>query len=217
MGLMTLEDTVRVVYSKNMKKIILLVIGFFCMTLPAAAQGYPQWMFEIERVEQELFPAGRPANWYAQRRSKEKYFNTFCFENLMSPDSAFAQDVKNKLGEEEGTRELTTWYTLIRGRREWMQIEAQNGEFFAPYVVAADNPLHLYYMTEETFLRLRALLKLNFDPKSQFAYKVERRGNTVFVWFRDWNTEDRIVRLGFEVKQKVLDICINDCEDYTFE
>ena len=200
-----------------MRKIILIAVLLCSAIIPARGQGYPQWMFEIERVEQELFPAGRPANWYSQRRSKEKYFNTFCFENLMSPDSAFAQDVKHKLGEEEGTRELTTWYTLIQGRREWMQIEAQNGEFFAPYVVVADNPLHLYNMTEETFLRLRALLKLDFDPKTQFADKVERRGNTVFVWFRDWNTEDRIVRLGFEVKQKVLDICINDCEDYTFE
>lgn len=203
-------------YSNFMKKIIILIACVLFFAVPSMAQGYPHWTYEVWRVEQELFPAGPTQHWFAARRAKEEKYISLCYEDIMKPSSPFVQKAKEIYGEEEAEHQLTALYALIKGRREWLQLEAQNGKLFAPYAIAAGNPMDLSAMSEDTFLRLRALLRLDFDHKSQFADKVERKGNTVYVWFRDWTSEDRVVRLGFEVQEKILDICLNDCEHDPF-
>lgn len=199
----------------NMKKVILLAVLFLSFTVPSFAQGYPQWVYYLWQVDQELYPAGLLANWYDARHKKEETYISICYHDFMMPESKFVKAVKEIHGE-RADNQLTSLYALIKGRREWLQLETNSNKLFAPYAVAAGNPMDLSTMSEETFLRLRAMLKLDFDHKSRFADKVERRGNTVYVWFRDWTTEDRIIRLGFEVKEKILDICLNDCEHDPF-
>lgn len=199
----------------NMKKIILLVMFVFSFALPTFAQTYPQWVYYLWQVEQEVYPAGLLSNWYDARHKKEEIYIKLCYQDFMTPESKFVQLVKQEYGA-RAESQLTSIYALIKGRREWLQLETNNNKLFAPYVVAAGNPMDLFSMSEDTFLRLRALLRLDFDAKSQFPDKVERKGNTVFVWFRDWTTEDRIIRLGFEVKEKILDICLNECEEDPF-
>lgn len=198
-----------------MKKIIILIACVLFFAVPSMAQGYPQWVHEVWRVEQELFPAGLSKHWYAVRHAKEEKYISLCYQDMMTPESPFVQKTKEIYGG-GAEHQLTALYALVKGRREWLQLEAQNGKLFAPYAVAAANPIDFSVMSEDTFLRLRALLRLDFDHKTQFADKVERKGNTVYVWFRDWTSEDRVIRLGFEVKEKILDICLNDCEHDSF-
>ncbi len=199
----------------TMKKVILLFL-FIGLTGPVFAQTpLPSWLYEVLAAEETLFPGGAPQNWYAARRHKEETFEKLCYDQLMKEDSPFVQNVKRQFGARADSQ-LISLYALIKGRREWLQLETRTGKIFLPYAVVASNPADLADLDEESFLRLRNLMKGDFDDKTRFTDRVERTDTAVFVWPRDWTPEDRVIRLSLEVKEKLLDICLNDCEDYPF-
>ena len=108
-------------------------------------------------------------------------------------------------------------YTLLKGRREWLQLDAHNGKLFAPYAVMASHPLDLVEMSEESFLKLRHILQGDFPKEGiLFAPRMERQGNTVLVWFENWTPQDKVIRLAFNTDVYVLDICRNECEGNPF-
>lgn len=200
-----------------MKRCFLFWSVCMLVAVSSFAQGYPQWLQQVQAAELEYASyVNSTTNWYALRVLKEETYEKLCYEKMMDDSSPFVQKVQEMLGKDLAKSQLTSLYALMKGRREWLQMEANNGKIFSLYVIVAANPLDLSYMTEESFQRLRALFRLDFDEKTNFPSKVERIGDAVFVSYENWNDEDTLIRIGFNLKSRVIDICRNECSENPF-
>ena len=200
-----------------MKRCFLFLGVCMLAAVSSFAQGYPQWLQQVQAAELEYASyVNSTTNWYALRVLKEETYEKLCYEKMMDDSSPFVQKVQEMLGKDLAKSQLTSLYALMKGRREWLQMEASNGKIFSLYVIVAANPLDLSYMTEESFQRLRALFRLDFDEKINFPSKVERIGDAVFVSYENWNDEDALIRIGFNLKSRVIDICRNECSENPF-
>ena len=200
-----------------MKRCFLFWSVCMLVAVSSFAQGYPQWLQQVQAAELEYASyVNSTTNWYALRVLKEETYEKLCYEKMMDDSSPFVQKVQEMLGKDLAKSQLTSLYALMKGRREWLQMEANNGKIFSLYVIVAANPLDLSYMTEESFQRLRALFRLDFDEKTNFPSKVERIGDAVFVSYENWNDEDALIRIGFNLKSRVIDICRNECSENPF-
>lgn len=200
-----------------MKRCFLFWSVCMLVAVSSFAQGYPQWLQQVQAAELEYASyVNSTTNWYALRVLKEETYEKLCYEKMMDDSSPFVQKVQEMLGKDLAKSQLTSLYALMKGRREWLQMEASNGKIFSLYVIVAANPLDLSYMTEESFQRLRALFRLDFDEKTNFPSKVERIGDAVFVSYENWNDEDTLIRIGFNLKSRVIDICRNECSENPF-
>lgn len=200
-----------------MKRCFLFWSVCMLVAVSSFAQGYPQWLQQVQAAELEYASyVNSTTNWYALRVLKEETYEKLCYKKMMDDSSPFVQKVQEMLGKDLAKSQLTSLYALMKGRREWLQMEANNGKIFSLYVIVAANPLDLSYMTEESFQRLRALFRLDFDEKTNFPSKVERIGDAVFVSYENWNDEDTLIRIGFNLKSRVIDICRNECSENPF-
>ena len=199
-----------------MKKYILVLGLVAACVLPVLGQDLPQWAALVKKAEQEAHPLGRPESWFGVRKAREESYEAFCYEQIMTPEGIVFPEAKRKWGK-DAQRQLQTLHALLIGRRQWLQVEANRNELFAPYAVVADYPLDFPDMSEESFLKLRALLRGDFSEFSLVNPRVEQQGNTVMVWFENWTKEDKSIRLAFETSEYILDICRNHCEENPFQ
>lgn len=199
-----------------MKKYLLVFSALLCGGFVAAAQEYPQWVSDVQAASRQAQLGQLPANWYGLRLAREDAYIDLCYQHFMDSQSPFVQQVKTAMPEKAPSY-LRWAYTLLKGRREWLQLDVHNGKLFAPYAVMASRPLDLVEMSEESFLKLRHILQGDFPNEGiLFAPRTERQGNTVLVWFENWTPQDKVIRLAFNTDVYVLDICRNECEENPF-